>query len=355
MSELVLGGLHKRFGKTTAVEPTDLHFRSGELTALLGPSGCGKTTLLRMIAGLEKPSAGNIYLDGQDITLTPAYQRKFGMVFQSFALFPHLSVGENVAYSLTIAGASKPVRQEKARELLALVQLTNYADRRIGELSGGQRQRVAIARALAQKPRVFLLDEPMSALDAKLREEMQIELRLLQQRLGITTIVVTHDQHEAMTIADNIVVMTQGRTEQTGTPDEIYNYPSSPFIASFIGKANLFEGTVSGAAIRVGQTTLHIDQPVNYLDGTRIRVFVRPERTHISSQHDSNTIAAQITYVRNVGPSLEIHLQSEIGPVLVHMPNQQQASMYTLGETVSVKLPADSLRVFHDNRARRTA
>lgn len=349
MSELVLGGLHKRFGSTTAVEPTDLTLRSGELTALLGPSGCGKTTLLRMIAGLEKPSAGNIYLDGEDITHKPAYQRKFGMVFQSFALFPHLSVVENVAYSLSIAGMSKPARLEKARSLLALVQLVDFADRRIGELSGGQRQRVAIARALAQEPRVFLLDEPMSALDAKLREEMQIELRLLQQRLGITTIVVTHDQREAMTIADNIVVMTQGRTEQTGTPDEIYNNPCSPFVASFIGKANLFKGTVSGERIQVGQTMLDIEQPVNFINGASINVCVRPERTRITQQHGSNTINAKITYIRNVGPSLEVHLQSEYGSVLVFTPNHQQASTYTLGESVNVQLPADSIRIFENS------
>ncbi|MFK7995807.1 MAG: ABC transporter ATP-binding protein [Granulosicoccus sp.] len=349
MSELVLKRLHKRFGTSTAVEPTDLTFRSGELTALLGPSGCGKTTLLRMIAGLEKPSSGNIMLDGIDITEQPAHQRKFGMVFQSFALFPHLSVIENVVYALTIAGIPKPERFEQGRHLLELVQLADFGNRRIGELSGGQRQRVAIARALAQKPTVFLLDEPMSALDAKLREEMQIELRLLQQRVGITTIVVTHDQREAMTIADNVVVMTHGRTEQTGSPNEIYNNPNSPFVATFIGKANLFTGMVVGGKIRVGACTLETNHPVNFLDGAKVHIFSRPERTAIVDEYGKNTIPAKILYVRNIGPSLEIHLDSELGQILIDTPNYQQASTYKIGQTVHVKMPGDSLKIFPDS------
>ncbi|MFK8081107.1 MAG: ABC transporter ATP-binding protein [Granulosicoccus sp.] len=348
MSELVLKSLHKRFGTSTAVEPTDLTFRSGELTALLGPSGCGKTTLLRMIAGLEKPSSGNIELDGIDISEQPAHLRKFGMVFQSFALFPHLSVLENVVYALTIAGVSKSQRQEQGRHLLELVQLADFGNRRIGELSGGQRQRVAIARALAQKPTVFLLDEPMSALDAKLREEMQIELRLLQQRVGITTIVVTHDQREAMTIADNVVVMAHGRTEQTGSPNEIYNKPDSPFVATFIGKANLFEGIVAQGKIRAGGCTLETDHPVNFLDGARVQVFSRPERAVIVKGLGKNTIIATILYVRNVGPSLEIHVSSELGPLLIDTPNYQQASSYTIGQTIHVQMPGASLRIFPD-------
>lgn len=348
MAELALKRLHKRFGTSTAVEPTDLAFRSGELTALLGPSGCGKTTLLRMIAGLEKPSSGNIVLNGVDITEQPAHQRKFGMVFQSFALFPHLSVIENVVYALTIAGVSKAERHEQGRHLLELVQLADFGIRRIGELSGGQRQRVAIARALAQKPTVFLLDEPMSALDAKLREEMQIELRLLQQRVGITTIVVTHDQREAMTIADNVVVMTHGRVEQTGSPNEIYNNPNSPFAATFIGKANLFEGIVAQGKIRVGGCTLETDHPVNFLDGAKVQVFSRPERAAIVDGFGKNTIPAKILYVRNIGPSLEIHLSSELGPLLIDTPNYQQASNYTVGQTVPVHMPGDSLKLFPD-------
>lgn len=225
MRGLELKGVSKSFGSTRAVEPTDLSFPEGQLTALLGPSGCGKTTLLRMIAGLEAPTHGRILLGQTDITALPAHKRKFGMVFQSFALFPHYTVRENVAYSLTIGGVDKAAATDRADALLKTVQLGGFGDRRIGELSGGQRQRVAIARALAQEPDVFLLDEPMSALDAKLREEMQVELRLLQQRLGITTIVVTHDQREAMTMADRIVVMSNGRVEQVAAPQDIYTAP----------------------------------------------------------------------------------------------------------------------------------
>ena len=346
MSDLVLKQIHKRFGSSTAVEPTDLTFRSGELTALLGPSGCGKTTLLRMIAGLETPTNGSITLDKQDITSWPAYKRKFGMVFQSFALFPHLTVEDNVAYSLSIAGVQRPVRLKKAKELLSLVQLNDFGKRRISELSGGQRQRVAIARALAQEPTVFLLDEPMSALDAKLREDMQIELRMLQQRLGITTIVVTHDQREAMTIADNVVVMSQGEVQQTGSPDNIYNNPCSPFVASFIGKANLFEGKVSQGQVSIGNTLLSLAKPVNFSHGATVQVFARPERTRIVERPGKNTLDAKIVYVRNVGPSVEIHLNSEHGSLLVDTPNEQQAVVFKQGQSVTIELPGESLKIF---------
>ena len=220
---------------------------SSSLTAssicLLGPSGCGKTTLLRCIAGLETPTAGRIWLDGQDLTDAPAHKRNFGMVFQSLALFPHLSVGENIAYGLRIRGVDQRARSQRAEELLELVRLPGVIDRPVSQLSGGQRQRVAIARALALNPKLFLLDEPLSALDAKLREAMQIELRLLQRRLGISTIVVTHDQREAMTMADIVVVMDHGRVQQVASPLDTYRSPSNAFVADFIGISNLVPGT----------------------------------------------------------------------------------------------------------------
>lgn len=346
MSELVLKKIHKRFGVTTAVEPTDLTFRSGELTALLGPSGCGKTTLLRMIAGLETPSSGNIELDGADITDQAAYRRKFGMVFQSFALFPHLSVEENIAYSLTIAGTPKKERIDEANELLDLVQLSGFGKRRISELSGGQRQRVAIARALAQKPRVFLLDEPMSALDAKLREEMQVELRLLQQRVGITTVVVTHDQKEALSIADNVVVMSQGNVEQIGSPEAIYNEPNSPFVASFIGKANLFDGRVEEGKIRIGNRELSSTQSINFLEGASVSVFARPEQTRIAREVTENSVKGKIIYIRNVGATLEIHVDSEIGKVLIEEPNLQLTVDYAVGQSIYIHLPENNLKIY---------
>jgi putative spermidine/putrescine transport system ATP-binding protein len=211
MSGLVLKDITKSFGNFTAVDTANLSVPHGKFVCLLGPSGCGKTTLLRMIAGLEDPSSGAILLDGTDITPVPTHKRNLGMVFQSLALFPHLTVGDNIAYPLRIRGASREEQKKRSDELLKLIHLPGFADRPVAKLSGGQRQRVAIARALALSPKLFLLDEPLSALDAKLREAMQVELRQLQQRLGITTFVVTHDQREAMTMADLVVVMGNGK------------------------------------------------------------------------------------------------------------------------------------------------
>jgi putative spermidine/putrescine transport system ATP-binding protein len=346
MPELALNGIHKRFGNEAAVLQTSLTFKDGELTALLGPSGCGKTTLIRMVAGLEAPTGGHVMLDGVSITEQPAHLRKFGMVFQSFALFPHLTVAENVAYSLKISGVDRRHREHKAQELLELVQLPDYGKRRIGELSGGQRQRVAIARALAQEPSVFLLDEPMSALDAKLREEMQVELRLLQQRLGITTIVVTHDQREAMTMADRIVVMKKGQVEQVGTPDEIYNNPTSLFVASFIGKANLLGGTVHSGAVTVGSQQIKLQDKPDFIEGAQVTLFSRPERSRIVDSIGENTIEAQVTYVRNVGASFEYHLNTVLGALMVEQPNRHGKSPISTGQTILVQLPANAIKAF---------
>lgn len=346
MPTVVLDKIHKRFGGEVAVEPTDLSFDDGALTALLGPSGCGKTTIIRMIAGLETPTSGSVLLDSRNITQQEAHIRRFGMVFQSFALFPHLNVYDNVAYSLKINGVTRQERRARAKELLELVQMPDYGERRIGELSGGQRQRVAIARALAQQPSVFLMDEPMSALDAKLREEMQVELRLLQQRLGITTIVVTHDQREAMTMADRIVVMKKGQVEQVGTPDEIYNNPASLFVASFIGKANLINGRFEDGRVNVGdQPILPGDSP-SFINGSKVTLFSRPERGRIVTDTAENTVQADVAYVRNVGSSLEYHLQSSLGPLMIEMPNLEGMSPIQVGQQVMVQLPAGSIKTF---------
>lgn len=344
MSGLVLKGITKRFGGTLAVEQADLTFEEGALTALLGPSGCGKTTLLRMIAGLEAPSTGTITLSGRNITDLPAHKRKFGMVFQSFALFPHLSVRENVAYSLTISGVAKSAAANKADTLLDLVQLSKMGDRRIGKLSGGQRQRVAIARALAQEPDVFLLDEPMSALDAKLREEMQVELRLLQQRLGITTIVVTHDQREAMTMADEIVVMSNGRVEQKGSPQDIYHRPENAFVADFIGKANFFDGMSEKGGINVKGRTLAIE--TGFHAGYPVRIAIRPERAALDDTDGPNRLPATVTFVRDLGPHREYHLDTEIGPMIVEYAIGEGLSPLAKGDRTEVRLPPDALHVF---------
>jgi putative spermidine/putrescine transport system ATP-binding protein len=348
MAYLALRDIRKEFrGGVVAVEDMSLEFAPGELTALLGPSGCGKTTLLRMIAGLDSPTRGRIDLGGEDITATPAHARRFGMVFQSFALFPHLNVAENVAYSLAIAGVGKAERRRRAEQLLELVKLAPLASRRIGELSGGQRQRVAIARALAQEPRVFLLDEPMSALDAKLREEMQVELRLLQQKLGITTIVVTHDQREAMTIADRIVVMSHGRAEQVGTPKEIYDRPLSKFVASFIGKANFLDGVVRAGMVEVAGRRLRLNPPASFVDGSPVTVACRPEATSLADarREDANQIPARVTFVRDVGPTREVFLDADGLQLTCEMPSARRSAV-ALGDPVLVELSPEAMRVF---------
>lgn len=344
MSNVVLSGVSKSFGNTRAVEPTDLTFAKGQLTALLGPSGCGKTTLLRMIAGLEDPTRGKIHLGAEDITALPAHKRKFGMVFQSFALFPHYNVRENVAYSLIIDGTPKPEALEKADALLGTVQLNRFGDRRIGELSGGQRQRVAIARALAQEPQVFLLDEPMSALDAKLREDMQVELRLLQQRLGITTIVVTHDQREAMTMADKIVVMSNGRVEQVAPPQEIYHRPANAFVADFIGKANFFDGTYQNSGVAIAGHAL--DVQANFAAGSPVRLAIRPESTRLQAAAGPNCIHAEVSFVRDLGPVREYHLSSDIGPLVVEYAAGMDDLNLSAGDKTFVHFAADALRVY---------
>src|SRR5574339_1303948 len=231
-------------GEVTAVHDVNLEINKGELVTLLGPSGCGKTTTLRMIAGFEFPTSGTIALDGQEINSLPPHKRDMSMVFQSYALFPHLTVFENVAYGLNVQRLSQKVIAERVEKVLELVHLVGYGDRAPGQLSGGQQQRVALARALVMEPKVLLMDEPLSNLDAKLREEMRTEIRRIQKELNITSVYVTHDQIEAMTLSDRVVVMNQGLIEQIGSPVEVYRFPNSRFVANFIGRANFIGGTV---------------------------------------------------------------------------------------------------------------
>src|SRR5918992_1517869 len=277
---LKLEGLVKRFDEVTAVDGVDLELPPGKLISFLGPSGCGKTTMLRMIAGLERPTEGRIFVDDEDITDRPAYTRDIGMVFQSLALFPHLNVAGNIGYGLRIRGAPKNQVATTVEELLKLVSLSGMGERRIQQLSGGQRQRVATARALALAPRLFLLDEPLSALDANLREQLQVELRLLQQQLGITTIMVTHDQREAMTMSDLVVVMNAGRIEQVGPPLDVYRRPGSSFVAGFIGRTNLLQGEASGDdAIAVAGRPFDVAGDAD-LTGD-VTISVRPEAAQL--------------------------------------------------------------------------
>lgn len=345
MSDLVLENVRKAFGNFVAVHGADLTFETGKLTALLGPSGCGKTTLLRMIAGLETPSSGKILLDGRDIAPLPAETRKFGMVFQSFALFPHLNVARNVSYSLRIAGVDAATRRAKAQELLDLVQLGDKGRNRIGELSGGQRQRVAIARALAQEPEIFLLDEPMSALDAKLRNDMQMELRLLQRRLGITTVVVTHDQREAMTMADRIVVMSHGRVEQVGTPQEIYHRPANAFVASFIGNANLLQGQATERGVRLGDTEFAVADHGGLGAGQPVTLFCRPEAVRLTdTAPEANGLPGTVTFVRDEGVAREVHLDTPAGHVTAEIPGSFHETV-RIGDQVFAEFPAETLHL----------
>jgi spermidine/putrescine ABC transporter ATP-binding subunit len=235
----------KRFGKMVAVDNVSLSIEEGEFFALLGPSGCGKTTLLRMLAGFETPTEGRILIDGQDISTIPPNKRPVNMVFQSYAVFPHMTVAENVGYGLKVDGVSAAERAKRVEEALALVKLEGFGSRKPDQMSGGQRQRVALARALVKRPRVLLLDEPLSALDAKLREAMRTELAILQEKVGITFLIVTHDQDEALAMATRCAVMNRGLLQQVATPSDLYEYPNSRFVADFIGSVNMFEGKLS--------------------------------------------------------------------------------------------------------------
>ncbi len=284
-------GLTKRFGEVCAVDDLSLEIFSGELFSILGGSGSGKTTLLRMLAGFEQPTSGSILIDGVDMTAVPPYERPVNMMFQSYALFPHMTVEQNIAYGLKKERVGKAEIGERVIRLLQLTRLERMADRKPEQLSGGERQRVALARALIKRPKLLLLDEPLAALDKKLREHTQFEMMNLQDELGITFVVVTHDQEEAMTLSTRIAVMNRGSVEQVGTPGEVYEYPSNRFVADFVGNINFFETTVSGA--RDGGVRLRCKEVDGELaalcqappaEGTRQWLAVRPEKIFISKQ-----------------------------------------------------------------------
>ncbi len=338
MSGLTLQNIVKQFGTFTAVKNVELTVPHGTFVCLLGPSGCGKTTLMRMVAGLDLPTSGAIKLDGKDITNVPTHKRELGMVFQSLALFPHLTVGENIAYSLRIRGVGKEEQKKRVDELLAMIHLSGYADRPVAKLSGGQRQRVAIARALAISPKLFLLDEPLSALDAKLREAMQVELRQLQQRLGITTIVVTHDQREAMTMADTVVVMSGGEIRQAAAPVEIYRRPADTFVADFIGMTNLIDFNADSAGANLlGATIPGLAVPAGLKSGI---ISVRPEDVHLVAAGNA-PITGTVTFVRDLGGTIETFVEAGGKQIVaVSMPNARPD--VSVGQSVGVQLnPGD--------------
>ncbi|MEM7168536.1 MAG: ABC transporter ATP-binding protein [Pseudomonadota bacterium] len=352
MLDLEIRGVTKTFGGTiTAVKDVSLHLDGGKLVSFLGPSGCGKTTLLRMIAGLDLPTSGSIHLGDRDITTTPAHERNMGMVFQSHALFPHLTVGENIGYGLKIRGVDKAERQASAEKLLELIRLPGIAQRHISQLSGGQRQRVAIARALALEPDLFLLDEPMSALDANLREAMQIELRQLQQRLGITTIVVTHDQGEAMTMSDLVVVMSAAQVQQVGPPMEIYRNPANRFVADFIGTSNFLPGRVtSEKEIEVEGQSFLVSKGADSLgSSTEVTLLIRPEDVHVldSSEEGANRLRGKVGFIRDIGATVEIIVDCH-GHEIISMMTPKDRPAVTVGSDVMVEFPHSACSVVQE-------
>ncbi|MEY4762668.1 MAG: hypothetical protein RLZZ200_2524 [Pseudomonadota bacterium] len=286
-----LDGIAKRFGEVTAVDGVSLGIRKGEIFCLLGASGCGKTTLLRILAGFEQPTAGRVLIDGQDMAGVPPYERPVNLMFQSYALFPHMTVEKNIAFGLEQEGLPKDEIRRRVADILDIVHLSEYGARRPHQLSGGQRQRVALARALVKRPKLLLLDEPLGALDRKLREHTQFELLNIQQQLGVTFVVVTHDQEEAMTLATRIGVMHRGRLVQVGAPREIYESPATRHVADFIGSVNLFDGVVaSGGADHVGllcedlPVPVFVDQALGAPVGERVWVAIRPEKIRLSHE-----------------------------------------------------------------------
>ncbi|SAL02096.1 ABC spermidine/putrescine transporter, ATPase subunit [Caballeronia pedi] len=350
MTHLTLQAVTKRFHTAYAVDHVDLAVPDGKLVCFLGPSGCGKTTLLRIIAGLETATSGTVAFAGRDLTHVPANQRDFGMVFQSLALFPHMTVAQNIAYPLRLRRVAKDAQAARVAELLELIQLPHMADRPISRLSGGQRQRVAIARAIASSPKLLLLDEPLSALDAKLREAMQVEIRLLQQRLGITTIMVTHDQREAMTMADEIVVMEKGRIAQVGKPLDIYRNPVSEFVADFIGLGNILPVTLDGTdriALPGGQQII-VDGALRAVDATGdVRLLIRPEDVSMRAvmvNPGPNVLAGKVAFIRDVGSSLEATIDCA-GFTLTAATTPRETPDLRVGMPIFAELPPHACKL----------
>lgn len=343
---MTLRGLSKSYGQVQAVHGLDLDVEGGEFLSLLGPSGCGKTTTLQMVAGFVPPTAGTVAVEGQDITHVAPEKRDMGVVFQSYALFPHMTVAQNISFGLEMRKISGAPLRDRIDEALSMVRLVGLEDRYPSELSGGQRQRVAIARVLAIRPRVLLLDEPMSNLDAGLRGDMHVELRALQRRLGITTILVTHDQVEAMTMSDRIAVMTNGAIAELGTPQEVYDKPSSEFAFKFLGQTNIISAEVSSvdngtAIMRVGSSSF--PAKINEARvGTDTKLFVRPERLRIGTVDNCNVKGSVKTRLF-LGGLWFYDIDSDIGDLRVTVPNMGNIQPQE-GDTVGISWNADDLQ-----------
>jgi iron(III) transport system ATP-binding protein len=357
---LQVRNVSKSFGKVGALDAVSLDVREGEFLFLLGPSGCGKTTLLRIIAGLEEPTAGRVIQAGVDVTKLPPSRRDFGIVFQSYALFPNLTAAQNIAYGLENRRLPKLTVQARVEEMLQLVGLQGYAARYPAQLSGGQQQRVALARALAISPGLLLLDEPLSALDARVRARLRLEVAALQRRLGVTTIMVTHDQEEALTMADRIVVMDHGRIAQVGAPREVYRAPATPFVADFVGLMNFLPGVMAAgrvAQVRCGGALLQAPADAQTLPpGHEVTVAIRPEEVRIlhNGLDVTNVVETSVHEIEFLGPFYRLHLRLPrqdgcIQNLTAYLDPTRHAKPIHKGAQLSVHLPVEALRVYPVN------
>ena len=348
-AEVKFENITKKFNETVAVDNVSCKFEAGTLTTLLGPSGCGKTTSLRIIAGLERATSGKILVDNEDVTLLPATDRDVSMVFQSYALFPHMSVIENVSYGLKMINVNKEEYTEKALETLKLVNLEGYENRMPSELSGGQQQRVAVARAIVLKPKVLLFDEPLSNLDAKLRRQVREDIREIQQKLGVTTIYVTHDQEEALAISDKVIVMNKAVIAQEGSPKELYNFPKNKFVANFIGDANDVTAEIINKQSNTYELKLsemnvkiEIDKELN----DRVSLALRPEKIEIKRTNNENCIHAKIKSASFVGSSYQYILSSKIGELYVVSGDTND--IFKVGEEVFLSIDEKDIKILND-------
>lgn len=351
MSYVEISALNKNFGANQVVRNVDLNIERGEFVSLLGPSGCGKTTVLRMLAGFERPSSGTIKVDGSDVTHLATAQRGVGMVFQAYALFPNMTVADNVAFGLKIAGKSAAEIKSRMAEMLDLIKLPHLADRFPYQLSGGQQQRVALARALAIQPRILLLDEPLSALDAKIRVALREEIRAVQRKLGITTVFVTHDQEEALSISDRVVVMSEGRVEQHGTPPEIYNKPSTRFVASFVGTLTILQATVDDTkkgTLKVEGHNIRASGAMTSHKGHGVSLALRPETIRFGKgDAKSNQMSVNVEDVNFLGSIVRVKTRCGEQSIMIDMFNQAGNKPPKVGEDIAIHFAPEDIVVLN--------
>ena len=346
MAEIRIQNLHKGFGDFTAVRDSSLVLENGKFVVLLGPSGCGKTTTLRMIAGLEFPTSGQIMLDGEDVTFLRPRERDIAMVFQLFALYPHMNVRDNLSFPLKNEGLPKTIIEQRIKEVAAILHIEHLLDSRVGGLSGGDRQRIALGRAIVRKPKAFLMDEPLGTLDAEFRELMCVELRKLHDRLGATTVFVTHDQNEAMALADHIVVMNKGDILQADTPDGIYHFPKTKFVANFIGRPSMnflpISGAVTNGAVSVRLGDVAIAVPQIMADSGSATLGIRPEHVQFS---DDGALRGQVAYSEYFGSHWVVNVDTPVGAIKVHGDKQDCP---TIGAHVGLAFNTNRIVLFDD-------